>query len=150
TDFIQQSLDDAKKKLDDEDAKLAQFKRTHPGTLPDQEQTNLTLLTNLNSQLDSNTQALSRAQQDKTFNQSLLASQEAAQKQTPDGTSPESADQQLNALKDQLLALQAKYTPEHPDVLRTERAIEELKKRMDAQQKAGAPAATASKAPTLE
>jgi polysaccharide chain length determinant protein (PEP-CTERM system associated) len=145
TDFIQQSLDDAKKKLDDEDAKLAQFKRNHPGTLPDQEQTNLTLLTNLNSQLDASTQALSRAQQDKTFNQSLLASQESAQKQKTEGVSPETTDQQLSALQDQLLGLQAKYTPEHPDVVRTEHAIEELKKRMDAQQKAATPTTNAVK-----
>lgn len=143
--FIQQSLDVAKKKLDDEDAKLAQFKREHLGVLPDQEATNLSLLTNLNTQLDANTQALSRAQQDKTFNQSLLAQQEAVFKQRNDGgTSPETADQQLSVLQDQLLALQAKYTPEHPDVLRTERAIADLKKRMDAQEKAGAPAAAAA------
>jgi polysaccharide chain length determinant protein (PEP-CTERM system associated) len=146
TTFIQQSLDVAKKKLDDEDAKLAQFKREHLGVLPDEEATNLSLLTNLNTQLDSNTQALSRAQQDKTFNQSLLAQQETVFKQKTDGgASPETADQQLSTLQDQLLALQAKYTPEHPDVVRTQRSIEELKKRMEAQEKAGAPSASATK-----
>jgi uncharacterized protein involved in exopolysaccharide biosynthesis len=103
----------------------------------------------MNAQLDSNTQALSRAQQDKTFNQSLLASQETALKQHSDGSNPETVDQQLTALQDQLLALQAKYTPEHPDVLRTERAIEDLKKRMETQ-KAATPAATTPKAPMPE
>jgi polysaccharide chain length determinant protein (PEP-CTERM system associated) len=149
TDFIQQSLDEAKKKLDDEDAKLAQFKREHISVLPEDVQTNLSLLTGMNAQLDSNTQALSRAQQDKTFNQSLLASQETALKQHSDGSNPETVDQQLTALQDQLLALQAKYTPEHPDVLRTERAIEDLKKRMETQ-KAATPAATTPKAPMPE
>jgi protein tyrosine kinase modulator len=143
--FIQESLDEAKKKLDDEDAKLAEFKRKNLGMLPEEETTNLSLLTGMNTQLESNTQALSRAQQDKTFNESLLASQETALKQRNDGTSPETVDQQLSALQDQLVSLQAKYTPEHPDVLKTQHAIEELKKRIDAQQKAGVPAATTAK-----
>src|SRR5277367_3527176 len=139
SDFIQQRLDEAKKKLDDEDAKLAEFKRRNLGTLPEQETTNLSILTGLNTQLDSNTQALSRAQQDKTFNESLLAQQEAVLKQKVDtgagGVAPDTLDQQLSALQDQLVSLEAKYTPEHPDVLKTQHAIEELKKRMEAQPK---------------
>ena len=42
--------------------------------MPDQEQTNLSLLTGMNTQLEAITQALSRAQQDKAFNQTLLGS----------------------------------------------------------------------------
>ena len=38
----------------------------------------LNLLTGMNSQLEANVQALSRAQQDKTFNESLLTQQEAS------------------------------------------------------------------------
>src|SRR5271168_2203844 len=102
TEFIQERLQDAKKKLDDEDAKLADFKRKNLGSLPEEEKTNLELLAGMNTQLESNTQALSRAQQDKTFNQSLLASQESAQKQKTEGVSPETTDQQLSALQDKL------------------------------------------------
>jgi uncharacterized protein involved in exopolysaccharide biosynthesis len=51
----------------------------------------------------------------------------------------------MSALQDQLVNLEAKYTPEHPDVVKTKHAIEELKKRMDAQQKV-VPEATVSKA----
>jgi len=149
SDFIQQRLDEAKKKLDDEDAKLAEFKRRNLGTLPEQETTNLSILTGLNTQLDSNTQALSRAQQDKTFNESLLAQQEAVLKQKVDtgagGVAPDTLDQQLSALQDQLVSLEAKYTPEHPDVVKARHAIEELKKRIDAQQKTGATTVSATK-----
>jgi polysaccharide chain length determinant protein (PEP-CTERM system associated) len=150
TEFIQQRLDEAKTKLDNEDAKLAEFKRRNLGMLPEEEQSNLNLLTGMNTQLESNTQALSRAQQDKTFNESLLAQQEVAFKQKNDGTSPETADQQLTALQDQLVSLEAKYTPEHPDVLKTKHAIEELKKHMDTQQKAGVPEPNAAKASNVE
>ena len=153
TEFIQERLQDAKKKLDDEDAKLAEFKRKNLGSLPEEEKTNLELLAGMNTQLESNTQALSRAQQDKTFNESLLAQQEAIFKQRNDNTgtsaSPDTLDQQMSALQDQLVNLEAKYTPEHPDVVKTKHAIEELKKRIDAQQKV-APEPTASKANVAE
>ena len=43
------------------------FKSRHIGELPEDKQTNLNMLTGLTSQLDAATQALARAQQDKTF-----------------------------------------------------------------------------------
>jgi len=39
-------------------------------------------------------------------------------------------DQQLTSLQDQLAALLAKYTPEHPDVIKVKAQIEDLKRRM--------------------
>jgi polysaccharide chain length determinant protein (PEP-CTERM system associated) len=147
--FFQQRLDEAKKKLDDEDAKLADFKAKHPGEMPDQEQTNLQLLAGMNTQLDSVNQAISRAQQEKTFNESLLAQQEAtlAQSTSSSGGAPtETLSDQLAAEQQKLVNLQAIYTPEHPDVLKAQRAIADLKRRIEEQQKAGvAPAPAASK-----
>jgi polysaccharide chain length determinant protein (PEP-CTERM system associated) len=132
TSFLSQQLDEAKAKLDERDAKLAQFKRQYLGSLPEEAQANLSLLTGMNSQLEANTQALSRAQQDKAFNESLFNQQqanlEAAQKQP--GHDPETLQQQLNGLQDQLKAMQAHYTTEHPDVIKIKNSIEEVKKRM--------------------
>jgi polysaccharide chain length determinant protein (PEP-CTERM system associated) len=132
TSFLNQQLDEAKAKLDERDAKLAQFKRQYLGSLPEETQTNLSLLMGMNSQLEANTQALSRAQQDKAFNESLLnqqqASLQAAQKQP--GHDPETLQQQLNALQDELTVLQARYTTEHPDVVKVKNDIEEVKKRI--------------------
>jgi uncharacterized protein involved in exopolysaccharide biosynthesis len=130
TSFLSRQVDEAKAKLDAQDAKLAQFKRQYLGSLPDEEQTNLSLLLGMNSQLEANTQALSRAQQDKVFNESMLGQQEANWKAAQSGKNPETSEQQLNALQDQLTALQARYTPEHPDVIKMQSQIEELKKRM--------------------
>ncbi len=53
-------------------------------------------------------------------------------------------------MQDQLVNLEARYTPQHPDVLKTQRAIEELKKRIAAQQKAGVPAPVTTKPNTIE
>jgi polysaccharide chain length determinant protein (PEP-CTERM system associated) len=136
TSFLSQQLDEAKAKLDAQDAKLAQFKRQYLGSLPEEEQTNLSILMGMNTQLEANSQALSRAQQDKAFNESILGQQEANWKASQTGQNPETADQQLGALQDQLSSLQTRYTSDHPDVIRLNSQIEELKKRMSEEPKA--------------
>jgi len=134
THFLSQQLDEAKAKLDEQDGKLAQFKRQYIGSLPEEEQTNLSLLNGLNSQLDATTQAISRAQQDKVATESMLSSQESIWKATQTGQqNPETEEAQLTALQDQLTALLSKYTPEHPDVIKLKAQIDELKKRISAE-----------------
>jgi polysaccharide chain length determinant protein (PEP-CTERM system associated) len=133
TQFVSQHLNDAKQKLDEEDAKLADFKRRYIGSLPEQEQTNLSLLSGMNSQLEALTQALSRAQQDKDFNESLLNTQLANWKAASEGNgNPDTLEHQLAALEDLLTTLQSRYTPEHPDVIKTKSQIEEIKKQIAA------------------
>lgn len=139
TQFLTGQLEEAKMKLDAQDERLAQFKRQHLGSLPEEEQTNLNLLNGLNSQLEASTQALSRAQQEKVLNESLLAQQESALKLSQTGQAPATEEHQLNSLEDQLAGLLARYTPEHPDVVKLKNQIEELKKH-----RAQAPAVTAS------
>lgn len=140
TDFLSQQLDEAKRNLDAQDAKLAQFKGQYLGSLPEEEQTNLSILMGMNSQLEANTQALSRAQQDKAFTESLLGQQEANWKAILKGQNPETAEQQLTALQDQLANLLARYTPEHPDVMKLKNQIAELQKKQAAEPKNGGPA----------
>jgi polysaccharide chain length determinant protein (PEP-CTERM system associated) len=145
TSFLSDQLEEAKRKLDDQDKRLAAFKRQYLGSLPEEEQTNLGVLTGMNAQLEANVQALSRAQQDKAFNESLLSQQEAtATAFTPVGqNATDTPEQQLNALESQLAALEARYTPEHPDVVKLKNQIEEFKKRMAAAPKAKAAGETA-------
>jgi polysaccharide chain length determinant protein (PEP-CTERM system associated) len=140
TSFLSKQLAEAQKNLAEQDAKLAQFKRQYLGSLPEEEQTNLSILTGMNSQLEANIQALSRAQQDKAFNESLLGQQEANWKASQAGQSPESAEQQLSVLRDQLTGLESRYTAEHPDVVKLKRQMEELKKRIAEAGKKDSPA----------
>jgi len=133
TEFLSQQLADAKAKLDEQDKKLADFKSRNLGVLPEQEQTNLSLLSGMNTQLESANQALSLAHQERAFNQTMLSQQEATWKAQKAGLeNPDSLDQQLAVLQDQLAASLSKYTPEHPDVIKLKSQIEELKKRIAA------------------
>lgn len=130
TQFLSQQLTEAKAKLDEQDAKLAAFKGHYIGALPDQEQTNLNLLTGLTSQLDAASQALARAQQDKTFVQSMLTQQVASYEASKTGQSPETMDQQLAALQTQLASLKARYTDDYPDVIKAKADIEAMQKKI--------------------
>jgi len=130
TQFIAQQLVDAKAKLDEQDSRLAAFKSRYLGIMPDEEQGNLNVLMGLTSQLDAATQALARAQQDKSFAESMLAQQLGAWQAAQSGTNPETVDMQLTALQTQLANLQAKYTDDYPDVIKTKNAIAALQKRL--------------------
>jgi len=131
TQFLTEQLNEAKAKLEEQDKRLAQFKAEHLVSMPEQEQTNLTLLSGMNTQLDATTQALTRAQQDKSLNETLLTNQEANWKAAQVGQqNPETQDQELTALQQQLSALLAKYTPVHPDVIKVKAQIEELNRKM--------------------
>jgi polysaccharide chain length determinant protein (PEP-CTERM system associated) len=128
TQFLSEQLTDAKANLDAQDAKLAEFKSHYMGSLPEEEQTNLNLLTNLTSQLDAATQALARAQQDKSFAESMLTQQLATLEASQTGRDPNTLEQQLAALQTQLATLQSRYTDDYPDVTKTKNDIAALKK----------------------
>src|SRR5208282_1538529 len=128
--FLTQQLADAKANLDAQDGKLAAFKSRYIGSLPDEEQSNLNLLTGLTSQLDAATQALARAQQDKGFAESVLTQQVAAWQAGQSGRNPDSLDQEVAVLQTQLASLEARYTEDYPDVIKTKNDIAALQKKV--------------------
>jgi polysaccharide chain length determinant protein (PEP-CTERM system associated) len=130
TDFLSRQVDDAKRALDDQDSKLADFKRKYMGQLPGDAENNVRILMSMNTQLDASTQTLNRAQQDKAYTESLLAQQIAAWKSSQSSTNPQTLEQQLNVLQAQLMQLQARYTDDHPDVIKTKADIAEVKKKL--------------------
>jgi uncharacterized protein involved in exopolysaccharide biosynthesis len=130
TAFLTQQVADAKQSLDDLDKRLAAFKNQHMGQLPSDEDNNLKILTGLNSQLDANTQTLNRATQDKAYTESMLAQQLSAWKTSESTTNPQTLQQQLSQLQSQLIDLQARYTDDHPDVIKTKADIAQARKKL--------------------
>ena len=129
TQFLSKQLNDAKQKLDEQDAKLAAFQNQYLGAQPEDEQTNLTVLAGLTPQLEAVTQSLNEVQENKAFAESMLNQQLTGLKAS-DGTSPESQEQELGQLQTQLSALRARYTDKHPEVLKLQAEIADLEKRM--------------------
>jgi protein tyrosine kinase modulator len=130
TQFLAKQLDEAKAKLDDQDAKLAAFQSRNIGELPEDDKTNLTLLTGMTPQLEAATQALHQTQQDKAFAESLLSQQLAAWKSSKEGQDPQTLEQHLKDLQNQLHLLQGHYTEDHPDVVKLNNDIAQVQKKL--------------------
>ena len=130
TDFLSSQVDDAKRALDEQDKALAAFKQKYIGQLPTDVDNNMRMLVSLNSQLDASTQTLSRAQQDKAYTESMLAQQLAAWKSSLSSTNPQTLEAQLTQLQGQLMQLQARYTDDYPDVIKTKADIAEVQKKL--------------------
>jgi polysaccharide chain length determinant protein (PEP-CTERM system associated) len=130
SDVLSRGLEDAKHNLDELDSKLAAFKKQYAGQLPGDEESNLKILMGLNTQLEANTQTLSRAEQDRAYTESMLAQQLGAWRSSQSSTNPQTLEKQLSELQSQLLQLQAKYTADHPDVVKAKADISEVKKKL--------------------
>ncbi|HXW61570.1 MAG TPA: Wzz/FepE/Etk N-terminal domain-containing protein [Candidatus Acidoferrales bacterium] len=131
TQFLSAQLTQAKADLDAQDAKLAAFKSRYMGSLPDEESTNLNVLTGLTSQLDATNQALSRAQQDKSFAESMLTQQLATWQASQSGQeSPGALENQLATLQAQLASLRLRYTDDYPDVVKLKHDVALLQERI--------------------
>jgi polysaccharide chain length determinant protein (PEP-CTERM system associated) len=152
TSFLTQQVAEAKRALDEQDAKLAVFQQKNLGRLPEQEQSNLSALQSLTTQLDASTQELNRLQQEQTVLTAMIAEMTSNDQRTD----PVAGDS-LDALQKQLIALTAEkqeldtlYTPDHPDVLAAGRKIEELKKQITEASNKPSPKESAGNAPRKE
>jgi polysaccharide chain length determinant protein (PEP-CTERM system associated) len=130
TDFLKSQLDQAKRNLDDHDAKLAAFQQKYMGRLPGEEMPNMNMLTSMNTQLDAATQALGRMEQDKSYMEAMIAQQQSMNAQSTEhggGSSPSAQQAQLQALESEETDLARRYTDDYPDVVAVRRKIKELK-----------------------
>ena len=145
TDFLKQQLDQAKRNLDEQDAKLAKFQQQYVGKLPGQEEGNINMLNSLNTQLSASSQQLDRMQQDKTLMEAML-SQQQKDTATPDTqrVAPQAQQTELQSLFAQEADLTGRYTDDYPDVVAIRRKIRDLKHQMA---QAPAPSSTSTAAP---
>jgi uncharacterized protein involved in exopolysaccharide biosynthesis len=151
TTFLDAQVKDAQEKLQAKAQEMAAFKTANAGKLPGDLENNLRLLTSESSQMDATTQNLSRAQQDKTYAEGILAQQLAAWKASLSSTNPQTLEQQLSALQTLLLQLQARYTDDYPDVVKTKADIAKVQGRLDEMNKQTAnPSAASDKASANE
>lgn len=133
--FLKEQLDEAKKTLDDTDAKVAAFQRQYVGMLPEDQTNNMSIMGSLNSQLEATTQALANLESNRSVLQAMLAQQQAAQAATavPSSAPVRSSEVQQKELDDLLAKkadLDARYSPDYPDVKDVNRKIADLQRQM--------------------
>ncbi len=133
TEFLAAQLADAKAKLDEQDARLKKFQENYIGKLPGAEQTNINMLTTLNTQLDAATQAINRMEQNRTYAESMMTIQQQnlPSQTTEHGGMGQSALQaELQSLLTQEADLTSRYTDDYPDVVAVRRKIAEVKQKI--------------------
>lgn len=137
TNFLGTQLDAARQSLAEQDEKIREFKAQHPGEMPGQLQSNLAILSGLQSQLQNEEDALNSAQQQHVYLQTLVdqyrALQGPASAKSADGTSAglPAIDQQLDKLRAQLADLSSRYTDRYPDVRKVKEQIAETERMRD-------------------
>jgi polysaccharide chain length determinant protein (PEP-CTERM system associated) len=153
TSFLQEQVDQEKAKLDEQDQKLASFKRQFAGMLPEDTQSSTSILTTLNSRLDATTQQSANLQQNKTMAESMLSQQLQALAATPAGSTvrgPGVEEKELENLEAQETDLSAHYTDEYPALKRVRSRIADLQKQMAKEAAAPAPVVPTSAPPRVE
>ncbi len=146
TDFLRGQLDNAKRSLDEQDTKLAQFQQKYMGRLPAEEGSNSSMLTTLSTQLESANQDLARREQDRSLLQSMLA--QATNTPAAIGSAPampglatnpalDAEQTELQTLQSQEADLLLHYTSDYPEVVAVRRKIADVRRKMS--QQAAAP-----------
>jgi succinoglycan biosynthesis transport protein ExoP len=143
--FLDNQLRQTEQDLSAQEERIKKFKLEHLGELPEQTGANMNALTGLTTQLASVENAIQQARDQ----QKLLELRTQEQKRLDVLTrslsvpsvshpSPASKDAKtaavnplLTAKLEELRTLTSKYTPNHPDVIRVSREVEELKRRLE-------------------
>ncbi len=138
TEFLTNELQATKEKLETQGQTLADYKRRNMGSLPEQRDTNIKMLEQLQVQLQRSEESL-RALEDRK----LLIRRQMAEVEKPpaagvgaDGTvQPQkgglSYEARREELKKQLADLQSRYTERHPDIVWTKKRLADLEKNKD-------------------
>jgi len=135
TKFLTDQLETARKTLSEQEQKKREFEAQHVGELPQQLSTNLQILSGLQSQLQSEEDALNTAKQQHVYLETLLSQYRSLQ------DSPKSSDsasmglpainQELEKLRAELTDLSARYTDRHPDVRKLKDQIAQTEQMRD-------------------
>lgn len=137
--FLEAELEQTKQKLELQEAKIAAFKSQYMGQLPEQRDTNLQAVGQLQDKLEINMDALDKAETRKIILQRQIAelSRPIPLPQAmpvPAAPSGPKAPTRLEQLQTQLAELRSRYTAQHPDVIRLEAEIEQVRKIESGQQ----------------
>ena len=139
TDFFKSQLEDAQARLNEQTENVKAFKAKFVGELPDQLASNQQILNGLQVELENNERALSGAQQQRDYLESVIEEYRTAQSDLGAGdstVSPSTLDKELKDLQVQLAQERSQYTDNYPDVIALKDQIEktkELKKQMEDQ-----------------
>jgi polysaccharide chain length determinant protein (PEP-CTERM system associated) len=149
TEFLQSQLEDSKRRLVEAEKRKAEFQRLHAGALPSEQASNLTVLHNLELQVQALLDSINRDRDRRLFLERALADFEAEAPAPPaaaavsapadpaGGVAGATPADQLEAARKTLRSLEVRLKPEHPDVVFMKRVIRDLEAKVAAEASAG-------------
>lgn len=125
--FLTSQVATAGQQLAAEQAKIQAFRSAHVGSLPEQAQADLQMISQIQQAMQTNQDALTQANQQRVYLESLLNVKPNGAKNAaaPPPASP--LEMELAQKQKELRTDLLKYTPEHPDVIRLKHDIAVLK-----------------------
>jgi succinoglycan biosynthesis transport protein ExoP len=132
TAFLQSQLANARARLEEQEVKVRAFKANHLGNLPSQMETNVQILSGLQSQLQSAQRALDAANQQRLYLESLQQEYQSIQANLDNGKTnvalPGALNKDLLDARQKLQEAQLRYTDDHPDVIKLQDKVSKLEK----------------------
>jgi polysaccharide chain length determinant protein (PEP-CTERM system associated) len=138
--FLRQQLQEAKRSLDEQEQKVAEFKREHNGILPEQQSSLLGTLSSLGVELQGVQTSADRAQENELSLKAALSAAESSEASLRAGLRREGQGSgaivtdsgrvlktKSEVLEEQLRALRLKYTADYPEVQAVERELKETR-----------------------
>jgi len=148
--FLDSQLQDAKRRLIEQEKKLEEYRQKYSGQLPTQAATNLQAMQNLQMQVQTLSEATDRARERRLLLERQIADLQVPEPVTiapPSSAAPDAAGigttaQQLENARARLKVLELRLKPDHPDVKMVERTIRDLtaKAETEAKEAKAAPA----------
>jgi len=125
--FFQRDADRLARKIEDVEAKLADFKEKHAGALPESSSVNTQMLDRRERELEDVEREIRVLRETRQILETDLSRESPnAPIFTTTGETILAGPDRLRLLQQQFVELSAKYGPEHPDVIRTQREIDLL------------------------
>lgn len=126
--FMQAEVERRDNEVREIETQIAELKKKHDRSLPEQSVLNLQFLQRADQELMDIDRQLNSIEESRILLDAQLAQIEPMKTMVmPDGRGVAPPEDQLRALQSELALLEARYSPDHPDVLRTRRDIEALK-----------------------
>jgi protein tyrosine kinase modulator len=134
-DFLKVQLDDVKRKLDEQERKVSDFKKLYVGELPQELEVNLATLERLNAQLrlnnDSQARSLERRQALlRQFTDLGVLTAQSSRPGAPPLAPPSPVALRLSQLRQELAELRTRYSDKYPDVVRVRAEIAMLEREL--------------------
>lgn len=131
TQFMSAEVDRLDGDVRDLEGQIAKIKQENEGALPEMSELNLSFMQRTESEINEVDRQLRQIAESKILLDAQLAQIEPmAPMVTPEGKGVAPPSDQLRALESQLAMLEGRYSPDHPDVVRTRRDVEALRQEL--------------------